>query len=124
MHSARPLSVTRPLSLSPIITRMTDRQAFPFDGAGDFLGEPQSCSDDPPPRMCVCVSNDICVWVPPGGLILSEGCKMMVLIQLNNEDDVADDDDDYLGSKVCQRCVIQRDQWGSHSAKAKPEGPK
>lgn len=49
---------------------------------------------------------------------------MMILIQLNNEDDAADDDDDdYLSSKVYQRCVMQRDQWGSHSAKAKPEGP-
>lgn len=50
----------------------------------------------------------------------------MILIQLNNEDDAADDDDDddYLSSKVYQRCVMQRDQWGSHSTKAKPEGPK
>ena len=59
---------------------------------------------------------------------------MLLLIQLNDEDEDggaedagADDDDndgDYLSSKVCQRCVMQRDQWGSHSAKAKPEGPK
>lgn len=53
---------------------------------------------------------------------------MMILIQLNNEHDAADDYDDedvdYLGSKVCQRCVMQRDHWGSHCAKAKPEGPK
>ncbi len=56
---------------------------------------------------------------------------MMILIQLNDEDDGAEDDDDdddydddYLGSKVCQRCVMQRDQWGSHTAKAKPEGPR
>ncbi len=56
---------------------------------------------------------------------------MMIQIQLNDEDDgavaataAADDDDDYLGSKVCQRCLMQRDQWGSLSAEAKPEGPK
>lgn len=57
----------------------------------------------------------------------SKGREMMVLIQLNNGDDVADDadgDGDYLGSKVCQRCVMRRDQRGSHCAKAKPEGPK
>jgi len=60
VHSAWPLSVSRPLSLSAIITRMTDRQAFPFDGAGDFRGEPLSCSDDPPLHVCVCVCA--CVW--------------------------------------------------------------
>lgn len=69
VHSAWPLSVSRPLSLSPIITHMSDRQAFPFDGAGDFKW---SCSDDPPPRMCVCVSDDVCMWAPPGVLI---SCK-------------------------------------------------
>lgn len=61
VHSARPLSVTRPLSLSPVITHMTDRQAFAFDGAGDFRGEPKSINDDPP--LCACVSGNVCVWV-------------------------------------------------------------
>lgn len=40
---------------------------------------------------------------------------MMVLIQLNYDDDVADaddGDDDYLGSRVCQRCVMQKGSEG------------
>lgn len=52
---------------------------------------------------------------------------MMVLSQLNDEDEddgAEDDDDDYLGSNVCQRCLMQRDQWGSCSAEEKPEGPR
>lgn len=116
MHSARPLSVSRPLSLSPIITPMTDRQTFPFDGAGDFRGEPKSCSDDPPLCVRVCVSGDVCMCVlrvgcHREGCLFSRGCKMMLLIQLNDgdEDGGPEDDadgDDYLGGKVCRRCVM------------------
>lgn len=90
VHSARPLSVSRPLSLSPIITHMTDRHAFPFDGAEDFRGEPQSRSDDPPLcvwakmlvhvhvglYVCVCCQKDGARWWFRSSLMM----KMMALL--------------------------------------------
>lgn len=51
----------------------------------------------------------------------------MILIQLNDEDEddgVEDDDADYFGIMVSQRCAMWRNQWGSHTAVAKPKGPK
>lgn len=69
MHSARPLSVTRPLSLSPIIAPMSDRQAFPFDGAGDFSRAAVMIRHHPR------VSNDGGAWGPPGGLLSQKGAS-------------------------------------------------
>lgn len=61
-------------------------------------------------RKCLCVCTVyVCGWMPRGGLLFQTGCKMMVLIQLNDEDEddgVEEDGGDYLGSKVCQRCVM------------------
>lgn len=69
MHSAWPLSVTRPLSLRPIITPMSDRQAFPFDGAGDFSRAAAMI------RYHAHVSSDARAWVPPGGLLSQKGAR-------------------------------------------------
>lgn len=115
-HSARPLSVSRPLSLSPIITPMTDRQAFPFDGAGGILEESHRAAVMIRHHVRVCVSNDVCVWVPPGELIFPKGArwwfwsslmmKMMSLATMMKMITLA----------KCARDVwCVRDQWGSHS---------
>lgn len=77
---------------------MTDRQAFAFDGAGDFRGEPQSCGDDPTPRACACRRKCLRVRVDATRRAAgSQGSKMMILIQLNDEDkedDAEEEDDD------------------------------
>ena len=65
---------------------MTDRQAFPFDGAGDFRGEPKSCRDDPPPCVYVCEHDDVCV-----GGCHQEGCFFFFFFFFMRVQDVAFD---------------------------------
>lgn len=101
---------------------MSDRQAFPFDGAGDFSRAAVMI------RYHARVSNDASVWVPPGGLLSQKGARNTVSIQLNSditdiddqEDDEYDDNDDYFGSKMSKMFDIKTSvQQRLHCSKAR-----